>query len=205
LRCGRDPAVMAGWAPTFLFAALGAYLLVKAANDSPFKPLVWFERRARTTATIMKELVDVINQSPRPSSGTSSLNLSAFHSESEQLDLHLRHRSLLPEGATLIKYQAPFTSFLNTFSIRFRRSCFQWTLPYASCLPPLTLGTFSRHSEITAMKAGGVSLYRIISPLLLFALLVSPLFLYRNEYISPLAARKSEISDGCQGKERKSP
>ena len=35
------PALMAGWTPNFLFCGLGIYLLVKAANESPFKLLVW--------------------------------------------------------------------------------------------------------------------------------------------------------------------
>jgi lipopolysaccharide export system permease protein len=35
------PPLLAGWMPNFLFTALGAYLLVKAANESPFKPLIW--------------------------------------------------------------------------------------------------------------------------------------------------------------------
>ena len=34
------PAYLAGWAPNLLFGGLGMYLLVKAANESPFKPLV---------------------------------------------------------------------------------------------------------------------------------------------------------------------
>jgi lipopolysaccharide export system permease protein len=32
---------LAGWTPNLLFFGLGVYLLVKAANESPFKPLVW--------------------------------------------------------------------------------------------------------------------------------------------------------------------
>jgi len=35
------PIFLAGWAPNFLFGGLGIYLLIKAANESPFKPLVW--------------------------------------------------------------------------------------------------------------------------------------------------------------------
>jgi lipopolysaccharide export system permease protein len=35
------PPFLAGWAPNLLFFGLGIYLLVKAANESPFKPLVW--------------------------------------------------------------------------------------------------------------------------------------------------------------------
>ena len=35
------PPFLAGWTPNFLFFGLGMYLLVKAANESPSKPLVW--------------------------------------------------------------------------------------------------------------------------------------------------------------------
>jgi len=35
------PAFLAGWTPNLLFCGLGVYLLVKAAKESPFKPLVW--------------------------------------------------------------------------------------------------------------------------------------------------------------------
>jgi lipopolysaccharide export system permease protein len=35
------PAFLAGWSPTFMFGGLGVYLLIKAANESPFKPAVW--------------------------------------------------------------------------------------------------------------------------------------------------------------------
>jgi lipopolysaccharide export system permease protein len=35
------PPYAAGWAPNFLFGTLGAYLLIKAANESPFKPVGW--------------------------------------------------------------------------------------------------------------------------------------------------------------------
>ncbi len=35
------PAFLAGWAPNFLFGGLGIYLLIKTANESPFKLSVW--------------------------------------------------------------------------------------------------------------------------------------------------------------------
>jgi len=35
------PSFLVGWLPNFLFGGLGVYLLVKAARESPFKPLVW--------------------------------------------------------------------------------------------------------------------------------------------------------------------
>jgi len=33
--------LIAGWTPNLLFTGLGIYLFVKAANESPFKPVVW--------------------------------------------------------------------------------------------------------------------------------------------------------------------
>jgi lipopolysaccharide export system permease protein len=35
------PAFLAGWLPTLMFGSLGIYLLIKAANESPFKPAIW--------------------------------------------------------------------------------------------------------------------------------------------------------------------
>ena len=35
------PSFLAGWSSTFMFGSLGIYLLIKAANESPFKPAVW--------------------------------------------------------------------------------------------------------------------------------------------------------------------
>ncbi|MDO9125096.1 MAG: LptF/LptG family permease, partial [Deltaproteobacteria bacterium] len=61
-----------------------------------------------------------------------------------------------------IKHQAPFLLIFEYLLYKIPEVIFQWTLPYAVLLSILlTLGTLSRHSEITAMKAGGVSLYRI--------------------------------------------
>lgn len=49
----------------------------------------------------------------------------------------------------------------------------------------LTLGLFSRNSEIIAMRGGGVSLFRISSPMLLLGLLVSGMLLVNAELVVP--------------------
>lgn len=53
----------------------------------------------------------------------------------------------------------------------------------------LTLGTLGRSNEITAMRACGLSLWRIIRSLMVLALLVSGLQLFVNEYLVPINAR----------------
>jgi len=41
---GDLPPFLAGWAPNVLFGSFGIYLLVKAANDSPFGPSLWLSQ-----------------------------------------------------------------------------------------------------------------------------------------------------------------
>ncbi len=45
------PPLLAGWAPNLLFGCLGVYLLVKAAKEKPFKPVL-----------LMNEALDLIQQ-----------------------------------------------------------------------------------------------------------------------------------------------
>jgi lipopolysaccharide export system permease protein len=92
-----------------------------------------------------------------------------------------------------VKHQAPFYLIFEYILYRIPEVIFQWILPYAVLLATLlTLGTLSRHSEITAMKAGGVSLYRTTFPLLLIALLISFCSFLGNEYLVPYANQKTQ-------------
>ncbi|NIM57798.1 MAG: LptF/LptG family permease [Candidatus Aminicenantes bacterium] len=56
----------------------------------------------------------------------------------------------------------------------------------------LSLGLFTKFNEITAMKACGISLYRIILPVLLMACLVSFLSFYLQENVLPYSNKKKE-------------
>ena len=59
-------------------------------------------------------------------------------------------------------------------------------LPAAILLASLmTCGYLSRHSEITAMKANGISLYRIAIPILTIAALTSLLIFFLSEWVTP--------------------
>ena len=95
--------------------------------------------------------------------------------------------------SNFIKYQAPSTLIFEYLLFKVPDVTFQWTLPYAVLLATLlTLGMFSRHSEITAMKAGGVSLYRITFPLLLIAFLISLCSFLGNEYLVPYTNQRTQ-------------
>jgi lipopolysaccharide export system permease protein len=90
------------------------------------------------------------------------------------------------------KYQAPFYLIFEYLLYNLPEVAFKWTLPYAVLLSILlTLGNLSRHSEITALKAGGVSLYRITLPLFFVVFLISIANFLGNEYLVPFTYQKS--------------
>ena len=62
------------------------------------------------------------------------------------------------------------------------------TLPIAALLGSLfALTSLSRENEITAMKATGISLYRILTPILLCAFAVSVLAFFFTDRVVPTA------------------
>jgi lipopolysaccharide export system permease protein len=85
-----------------------------------------------------------------------------------------------------IKYQATPYLIFKFLLYKMPEVIFEWTLPYAILLATLlTLSILSQHSEITAFKTGGISLYRITLPLFFTALLMSFLSFLGNEYLVP--------------------
>lgn len=56
----------------------------------------------------------------------------------------------------------------------------------------ITLSTMSRYNEISAMNAAGISIYRIITPILALALLISAAIWAGNEKLLPLTNKRME-------------
>jgi len=73
----------------------------------------------------------------------------------------------------------------------------------------LSLGLFSKHGEITAIKAGGVRLLKVLVPLLASGLVISLAVIFVNESITPTALKKVDafkqqwfgVQGGTFGKE----
>lgn len=78
------------------------------------------------------------------------------------------------------------------------------TLPVAVLLATLfSLGGLVRHNELTAMKASGISLYRILSPLLVFCLFLVMGSLLFSEVIVPYANQRVDYIYNVKVKHRK--
>jgi LPS export ABC transporter permease LptF/LPS export ABC transporter permease LptG len=58
----------------------------------------------------------------------------------------------------------------------------------------LCLGILTKFNEVTAMKASGMSVYRIIVPVVMLSLIISFFSFYIQENILPLSSKKAEAS-----------
>ncbi len=89
-----------------------------------------------------------------------------------------------------IEHKASFIHTVEYFVLKLPMIIFQ-TSPVTILLSTLlTLGVLSRNNELTAMKAGGISLYNITNPLLALTFFISIFILLGNETIVPYATQK---------------
>jgi lipopolysaccharide export system permease protein len=56
----------------------------------------------------------------------------------------------------------------------------------------MTFSSLSKFSEITAMKANGINIYRISLPVIIFSLIAAVVFFYFSELIKPASVQKTE-------------
>jgi lipopolysaccharide export system permease protein len=99
---------------------------------------------------------------------------------SEKLDTYLRRDLPIQDIVLAYLYGVPDTMFL--------------VLPAAVLFATVfTVGAFTRHSEITAAKASGISFHRFIAPIAFGALASTGLGLVLAEVVPPLNARRMEL------------
>jgi len=103
----------------------------------------------------------------------------------------------------LMKNQASFSLALLYFLYKSPLILSQ-VIPMAVLLGTLfTLGILCRNNEITALKAGGVSLYRIALPFLIIGTLASGFSFFLNESIVPYSNRMLKVTEMIKIKKRK--
>lgn len=101
------------------------------------------------------------------------------------VDFFEKIRMFLSNSASLIQMASYFL-----FSIPLIISLI---LPAAVLLATLmTYSSLSKFSEIIAMKANGISLYRISLPVLIFAAIIALCLFYFSELVTPAAVQKAE-------------
>lgn len=97
----------------------------------------------------------------------------------EKIDDLMENNATLSEGLRFFLYKIPFIMYQTT--------------PVAVLLATLlSLGILSRNAEITAMKAGGISVIKITFPIMLASLVISAMSFVIDEYIVPPAKKEVE-------------
>lgn len=97
----------------------------------------------------------------------------------------------LQKANKLIKFKAPIVQVAKYFLYGIP-SMISMSLPMATLIAAvLALGNLSRHNEIIAMRASGVSLVKIVTPLLAGGILISALGFINNEIIMPIYSSKA--------------
>ena len=110
----------------------------------------------------------------------------------------------LQRADKLIKYHATLSQ-IGKYFLYSIPGMVSLSLPMAALIAALlSLGNLSRYNEIIAMRASGVSLVKIVSPLLAGGLLISGLGFLNNEFVMPVYTsrasyiRKVEIEKSQQ-------
>jgi lipopolysaccharide export LptBFGC system permease protein LptF len=92
----------------------------------------------------------------------------------------------------IVEYKPPLSITVTFFLARIPQVLFM-IAPISLLLSTLLItGAFARNSEIIAMLASGVSIYRIVIPILMIGLVMSLLMFGLNEFIVPTANRVAE-------------
>jgi len=98
--------------------------------------------------------------------------------------------NMVEELRHIIDNKTPFVLVL-TYYLYFAGWVIKTFLPVFVLLAALiSIGILARRNELLAMKASGLSLYRIAAPLMVFCFLLSVGHIYYNEFIFPKANQK---------------
>ncbi|MGA2192839.1 MAG: LPS export ABC transporter permease LptG [Nitrospirota bacterium] len=97
----------------------------------------------------------------------------------EKIDDFIEHNTATGDVVRYLLYQLPNIAFM--------------VMPLAVLLSTvLSLGLLSKNSEIIAMKAGGIPLYRIAAPIFTASIVLSGLLFWANETVIPYCNAKAE-------------
>ncbi|MDP2912705.1 MAG: LptF/LptG family permease [Candidatus Omnitrophota bacterium] len=93
----------------------------------------------------------------------------------------------------IVKYKIPAAS-IWAFYVYYSPTIFIQVAPMAVLLSTIyVLSNLNKHNEITAMKSSGISLWRILSPILIMGFLISMAVFIVNDRIIPPSSRKAGV------------
>jgi len=223
---GKIPPALGMWAPNLLISGFGIYLMARSGSEKAARPPLasallgrvrtLLRRRKPERPAGREELVPIEQPSPL----SSRLDI-AFPNILDRYVIRefLKVLLLVMMATTVLflivdyteiagdigKNSIPFDIVLAYYRY-FALQLFSWTLPVSILVATLvTFGLLSKNNEITALKANGVSLYRVAVPIVGIALVASLISYFLLDFVLPYSnQRHRELRDQIKGKARPS-
>jgi LPS export ABC transporter permease LptG/LPS export ABC transporter permease LptF len=218
---GKLPPWLGVWSANLLFAIGGVLLLVQLSRGT--LAFAWLSAIGAAFATASNRLMRRSKPTPAGAAPTAAMQRlrrtlrSRFPLILDEYVMRSYMRNLALVLATLIGLFLIFTFFeLIGDIIRFRTPLVTVgeylvnLIPYilynvtplcALVATLITFGTLSRTSELTAMKANGMSLYRVVAPVMLIAVMLSVgLFSFDEAYLPAANRRQEALRSVIKGK-----
>ena len=93
----------------------------------------------------------------------------------------------------IVKYKIPATSIM-AFYVYYTPTILIQVIPMAVLLSTIyLLSDLNKHNEIVAMKSSGISLWKVLSPLLIMGFIISILTFMINDKIIPVSSKVSSV------------
>ncbi len=215
---GRIPPVVGMWTADVLLLILGIYLLIRANRDIGAQrgDSAGLFARLRAAITARKDQNSTEMEGRESSSILNRLDITFPNI----LDRYILREFLKVLGLVMLstialmliiqytelandirEHKIPFHVVAAYFRF-FMFQIFHWMLPISVLVATLvTFGMMSRNNEVTAIKSGGVSLYRVAMPILAVAGLISILAYLLLDFVLPYSnQRLAQIEARIKGK-----
>lgn len=93
----------------------------------------------------------------------------------------------------IVKFKIPLTSII-AFYVYYTPTLFLQVAPMAALLSTIyVLSNLNKHNEITAMKSSGISLWRLLRPILIIGAIISIVVFVINDRIIPVSSKVSSV------------
>jgi LPS export ABC transporter permease LptG/LPS export ABC transporter permease LptF len=212
-RQNKVSAAVGVWAANFIFAACGVFLLRQMSTGGAALAALssigsWFKSSAKgepqqasdRTATVKSRMTRgrfplILDEYVlKEFLGTFAMVMSAF----VMLMLVFTFFELLGD---IIRNKTPLVT-VGEYLINLTPSMIYTITPLAVLIAVLVVfGVLNRSSELTAMKAAGISLYRIVLPVMVIAcLLAVSLFIFDEVYLPKANRRQEALRNVIKGK-----
>ena len=215
---GKVPPIVAMWAANLLLLGLGIYLLSRANREFSTQREGGFLKRALLAFQSWRS-ANVNNPTAHIVEEGSVLNRLDI-TFPNILDRYILREFLKVLAMVLISVIALFVIVdytdlakdvrenkiaASTLIRYYRFQAFyilNWTLPISVLVATLvTFGMLSKNNEITAIKSGGVSLYRVALPILFVAAVISLLAYFILDFVLPYSNQRAmEIRNRIEGR-----